>query len=104
MPAEPRGSAGTSGDPNETESSIHDRERALAAVDRLRRAPSVGAGDADWAFASCLSLTGRTPCYDVYTHNGAYWMCASCGTTKEPNENTCRQLTAYQLANGRWCS
>jgi hypothetical protein len=58
----------------------------------------------DWAFAGCFSLTGSTPCYDVYTHNGAYWMCSSCGTTRHPSENKCRQLSAYQLANGRWCS
>lgn len=59
---------------------------------------------ADWAFAGCFSLTGSTPCYDVYTHNGGYWMCKACGTTNQPNENKCRLLSAYQLANGRWCS
>lgn len=59
---------------------------------------------ADWAFAGCFSLTGSTPCYDVYTHNGGYWMCKACGTTNQPNENKCRLLSAYQVANGRWCS
>lgn len=59
---------------------------------------------ADWAFAGCFSLTGSTPCYDVYTHNGGYWMCKACGTTNQPSENKCRLLSAYQLANGRWCS
>ena len=58
----------------------------------------------DWAFAGCFSLTGSTPCYDVYTHNGGYWMCSACGTTKRPNENSCRLLSTYQLQNGRWCS
>ena len=59
---------------------------------------------ADWAFQGCFSLNGSTPCYDVYTHNGGYWMCSTCGTTKRPSENKCRLLSAYQLANGRWCS
>lgn len=59
---------------------------------------------ADWAFSGCFSLTGSTPCYDVYTHNGGYWMCSACGTTKKPNESKCRLLSSYQLANGRWCS
>ncbi len=59
---------------------------------------------ADWAFAGCFSLTGSTPCYDVYTHNGGYWMCSKCGTTQQPSESKCRRLSAYQLANGRWCS
>jgi hypothetical protein len=58
----------------------------------------------DWTHQGCFSLTGSTPCYDVYTHNGAYWMCSWCGATKQPSENKCRQLSAYQLANGRWCS
>lgn len=58
----------------------------------------------DWTFQGCFSLTGSTPCYDVYTHDGAYWMCNACGTTNRPSENKCRRLSAYQLANGRWCS
>jgi hypothetical protein len=58
----------------------------------------------DWTFQGCFSLTGSTPCYDVYTHDGAYWMCSECGTTKRPSETRCRRLSAYQLANGRWCS
>ena len=57
-----------------------------------------------WSFAGCFSPTGTGPCYDVYSHNGAYWMCKACGTTKQPSENKCRQLSAYQLANGAWCS
>lgn len=57
-----------------------------------------------WTYQGCFSLTGSNPCYDVYTHNGAYWMCSGCGTTKQPSENKCRRLSAYQLANGRWCS
>lgn len=59
---------------------------------------------AGWTYQGCFSLTGNTPCYDVYTHNGGYWMCSTCGTTKQPSENKCRLLSAYQLANGRWCS
>lgn len=58
----------------------------------------------DWAFAGCFSTTGALPCYDVYTHNGGHWICKACGTTNQPNENKCRLLSAYQLANGRWCS
>ena len=58
----------------------------------------------DWTFQGCFSLTGSSPCYDVYTHNGAHWICSACGTTKRPSENRCRQLSAYELANGRWCS
>ena len=57
-----------------------------------------------WTFQGCFSLTGTSPCYDVYTHNGGYWMCSACGTTKRPNENSCRLLSTYQLQNGRWCS
>ncbi len=68
----------------------------------LVAAPTTPASD--WAFSGCFSLTGSTPCYDVYTHNGAHWICDRCGTTKRPNENKCRQLSAYELANGRWCS
>jgi hypothetical protein len=59
---------------------------------------------ADWAFAGCFSPTRSLPCYDVYTHNGAYWMCKACGTTNQPSQNKCRQLSTYQLANGAWCS
>ena len=59
---------------------------------------------ADWAYAGCFSPTRTQPCYDVYTHNGAYWMCSQCGGTKNPSENKCRQLSSYQLANGAWCS
>jgi hypothetical protein len=59
---------------------------------------------ADWTYQGCFSLTGSTPCYDVYTLNGAYWMCSACRTTKRPNQNNCRQLSAAQIANGRWCS
>ena len=59
---------------------------------------------ADWAFQGCFSLTGSSPCYDVYTHNGAHWICSACGTTKRPSENRCGRLSAYELANGRWCS
>lgn len=58
----------------------------------------------DWTYQGCFSLTGTTPCYDVYTHNGGYWMCASCGSTKQPSQNKCRLLSAYELTNGRWCS
>ena len=57
-----------------------------------------------WSYAGCFSLNGSTPCYDVYTHNGGYWMCSTCRTTNKPNENKCRLLSSYQLANGRWCS
>lgn len=63
--------------------------------------PSQASG---WTYQGCFSLTGTSPCYDVYTHNGGYWMCSSCGTTKRPTENSCRLLSAYQLQNGRWCS
>jgi hypothetical protein len=59
---------------------------------------------ADWTYQGCFSLTGSTPCYDVYTHNGAYWMCSACRTTKRPSQNSCRELSAAQMANGRWCS
>ncbi|HEY0372987.1 MAG TPA: hypothetical protein VGD79_13360 [Thermoanaerobaculia bacterium] len=59
---------------------------------------------ADWTFSGCFSLTGSTPCYDVYTHNGGYWICSQCGTTKRPSESKCRQLSQYELTNGRWCS
>jgi hypothetical protein len=62
------------------------------------------ASASDWTFQGCFSLTGSTTCYDVYTHNGGYWICASCATTTHPSENKCRQLSAYELANGRWCS
>jgi hypothetical protein len=58
----------------------------------------------DWTYQGCFSLTGSTPCYDVYTHEGGYWMCSACRTTKKPNENSCRLLSASQMANGRWCS
>jgi hypothetical protein len=57
-----------------------------------------------WSYAGCFSTTGSTPCYDVYTHNGGYWMCSACRTTNKPTENKCRLLSSYQLANGRWCS
>jgi hypothetical protein len=57
-----------------------------------------------WTYQGCFSLNGSQPCYDVYTHNGGYWMCAACRTTGKPSENKCRLLSAYQLANGRWCS
>ena len=57
-----------------------------------------------WSFAGCFSPTRALPCYDTYTHNGAYWMCKECGTTKQPSENRCRPLSAYQLQNGAWCS
>lgn len=59
---------------------------------------------ADWSFSGCFSLTGSTPCYDVYTHNGGHWICSACGTTKRPSENKCRRLSSYELTNGRWCS
>jgi hypothetical protein len=57
----------------------------------------------DWTYQGCFAPTGTT-CYDVYTHNGGYWMCDACRTTKRPSENKCRQLSSAQLANGRWCS
>ena len=75
---------------------------AAAPVPETPKASAAAASD--WTFQGCFSLTGSTPCYDVYTHNGGYWMCSTCGTTKRPNENSCRQLSAYQLQNGRWCS
>jgi len=56
-----------------------------------------------WSYAGCFSLDGSQP-YDVYVHNGGYWMCSSCRTTNKPNENKCRLLSSYQLANGAWCS
>lgn len=58
----------------------------------------------DWAFAGCFSPTRSLPCYDVYTHNGAYWICNQCGNTKNPSETKCRPLSSYQLAHGAWCS
>lgn len=58
----------------------------------------------DWSFQGCFSPTGTGPCYDAYSHNGGIWMCAACGTTNKPNENKCRQLSAYELSHGRWCS
>ncbi|HYC93641.1 MAG TPA: hypothetical protein VEO54_30835 [Thermoanaerobaculia bacterium] len=57
-----------------------------------------------WSFAGCFSPTRSLPCYDTYSHNGAYWICKECGTTKQPSENRCRPLSSYQLANGAWCS
>jgi hypothetical protein len=59
---------------------------------------------ADWTFQGCFSTNGSTPCYDVYSHNGASWICSACGTTKRPTESKCRRLSAYELTNGRWCS
>ncbi len=57
-----------------------------------------------WSFAGCFSPTRSLPCYDTYVHNGTYWMCKECGTTKQPSENKCRQLSSWQLQNGAWCS
>jgi hypothetical protein len=75
---------------------------AAAPVPETPNASATAASD--WTFQGCFSPTGSSPCYDVYTHNGGYWMCSTCGTTKRPNENSCRPLTTYQLQNGRWCS
>lgn len=75
---------------------------AAAPVPETANPPA--AAVSDWTFQGCFSLTGSSPCYDVYTHNGGYWMCGACGTTKRPNQNSCRLLSSYQLANGRWCS
>ncbi len=57
-----------------------------------------------WTFQGCFSYTGNLPCYDVYTHNGGYWICKTCGTTGTPTTQKCRLLSAYELSHGRWCS
>lgn len=58
----------------------------------------------DWTYEACFSLTGHSPCYDVYRHNGQYWLCSACGTTTNPSETTCRRLDSWELYHGYWCS
>ena len=58
----------------------------------------------DWVYEACFSLTGTSPCYDVYQHNGGYWLCSACGTTTNPSENKCRRLQSWELFHGYWCS
>jgi hypothetical protein len=76
----------------------------LIAAAPASQEPSTPQPKAGWTFQGCFSYTGNLPCYDVYTHNGAYWICRTCGTTGTPNEQKCRRLSAYELSNGRWCS
>jgi len=62
------------------------------------------AQSSDWVFEGCFQPPNQSQCYDVYRHEGAYWICKACGTTNQPNENKCRPLTPYELAFGLWCS
>ncbi len=58
----------------------------------------------DWSFAGCFQPPNSSQCYDVYVHNGAYWICSACGTTNKPNENKCRPMSRYEQTYGLWCS
>jgi ribosomal protein L40E len=59
---------------------------------------------AGWVFEGCFQPPNRSQCYDVYRHNGAYWICRTCGTTGTPNETKCRPMTGYEQSFGLWCS
>jgi len=59
-------------------------------------------GASGWTFQGCWSPFPTGTCYDVYTDSaGSYWRCAACGTTKNPNPNTCFRINP---SIGYWCS
>ncbi len=58
----------------------------------------------DWTYEGCFQPPNNSQCYDVYVHNGAYWICRACGTTGTPDETKCRQMTGYEQWFGLWCS
>src|ERR1044072_605624 len=62
-------------------------------------------GASSWVFEGCFTLFQAGPCYDVFRDgSGNYWICAKCGQTNNPGPGTCRQLSAYELIHGWWCS
>jgi hypothetical protein len=62
-------------------------------------------GASSWVFEGCFTMFQTGPCYDVFRDgSGNYWICAKCGQTNNPGPGTCRQLTAYELSHGLWCS
>ncbi|HEX6100810.1 MAG TPA: hypothetical protein VF432_31120 [Thermoanaerobaculia bacterium] len=58
----------------------------------------------DWVFEGCFQPPNNSQCYDVYVHNGAYWICRACGTTGTPDAAKCRPMTGYEQWFGLWCS
>jgi len=77
-------------------------ETALPSPDGLADA-ELAAAAVNWTFYGCIEL-GQT-CYDVFQDSGGtLWVCKACGTTGNPSPGKCRKLTAYEIANSRWCS
>jgi len=79
------------------------RNQAQLSETQSNRAKEASA--ANWIFEGCFAFFAAGPCYDVFRDSsGNYWICSKCGETNNPGPGKCRQLTAYELSHGFWCS
>ena len=58
-----------------------------------------------FVFEGCWAYVSGGSCYDVYRDSsGDYWICKTCGTTKNPGKGRCQGISIDRLNRGYWCS